>query len=107
MNYVIRPVRAEEWALAKELRLAALQDPVAPVAFLETYEQAVAQPDEFWQDRTARGAEAGATRCVSSSPRHPTGAGRGRSPCLSSGRTMICGSVNRPRSTRLMWSGCS
>ncbi|WP_392752876.1 GNAT family N-acetyltransferase [Streptomyces sp. LN590] len=59
MDYVIRPVRAEEWALAKELRLAALQDPVAPVAFLETYEQAVAQPDEFWQDRTARGSEGG------------------------------------------------
>ncbi|MFC8263545.1 GNAT family N-acetyltransferase [Streptomyces sp. NPDC057291] len=58
MNYVIRPVRAEEWELAKELRLAALQDPVAPVAFLETYEQAVAQPDEFWQGRTAGGAEA-------------------------------------------------
>ncbi|WP_328888261.1 GNAT family N-acetyltransferase [Streptomyces sp. NBC_00316] len=59
MDYVIRPVRAEEWPLVKDLRLAALQDPVAPVAFLETYEQALAEPDDFWQGRTARGAEAG------------------------------------------------
>ncbi|MCX4675473.1 GNAT family N-acetyltransferase [Streptomyces sp. NBC_01433] len=56
MDYVIRAVRAEEWPLARELRLAALQDPVAPVAFLETYESAVAQPDDFWQERTATGA---------------------------------------------------
>lgn len=56
MDYVIRPVRAEEWPQARELRLVALQDPVAPVAFLETYGNAVAQPDEFWQERTATGA---------------------------------------------------
>ncbi|MFF0017834.1 GNAT family N-acetyltransferase [Streptomyces sp. NPDC005374] len=57
MSYVIRSVRADEWPAVKELRLAALQDPVAPLAFLETYEEAVAQPDTFWQERTARGAE--------------------------------------------------
>ncbi|MFE2093679.1 GNAT family N-acetyltransferase [Streptomyces sp. NPDC059460] len=57
MDYVIRPVRAEEWALVKDIRLAALQDPAAPVAFLETYEQGLAQPDEFWQGRAAGGAE--------------------------------------------------
>ncbi|MFG2559128.1 GNAT family N-acetyltransferase [Streptomyces sp. NPDC048496] len=57
MDYVIRSVRAEEWALVKDIRLAALQDPVAPVAFLETYEQGVARPDEFWQERAAGGAE--------------------------------------------------
>ncbi|MFC9856672.1 MULTISPECIES: GNAT family N-acetyltransferase [unclassified Streptomyces] len=56
MDYVIRPVRAEEWPQARELRLAALQDPAAPVAFLDTYENAVAQPDGFWQERTATGA---------------------------------------------------
>ncbi|MFF3322298.1 GNAT family N-acetyltransferase [Streptomyces sp. NPDC002889] len=53
MEYVIRPVRAEEWAKARELRLAALQDPLSAIAFLELYEKAVAQPDSFWQRRTA------------------------------------------------------
>ncbi|MCX4584356.1 GNAT family N-acetyltransferase [Streptomyces sp. NBC_01481] len=57
MDYVIRPVRAEEWAKARGLRLSALQDPAAPIAFLETYEHAVERPDGFWQDRTATAAE--------------------------------------------------
>ncbi|MCB5182426.1 GNAT family N-acetyltransferase [Streptomyces antimicrobicus] len=61
-KYVIRPVRADEWEKVKELRLAALQDPVAPIAFLETYEKASAQPDSFWQGRTERGAESGTIR---------------------------------------------
>ncbi|MDQ1009859.1 GNAT superfamily N-acetyltransferase [Streptomyces sp. V4I23] len=56
MDYVIRPVRAEEWAKARELRLAALQDPLASIAFLETYEDAVVRPDSFWQERTASAA---------------------------------------------------
>ncbi|MBB1246684.1 hypothetical protein GL263_24485 [Streptomyces durbertensis] len=38
----IRPVRPEEWPQVKELRLAALRDPAAPIAFLETYEEAAA-----------------------------------------------------------------
>lgn len=59
MDYVIRPVRADEWQRVKELRLAALQDPAAPVAFRETYEQAVEQPDDFWQGRAAGASEAG------------------------------------------------
>ncbi|MEY9487713.1 GNAT superfamily N-acetyltransferase [Streptomyces calvus] len=54
---VIRPVRADEWRAAKELRLAALRDPVAHLAFLDTYEDAVARPDSFWRERTANGAE--------------------------------------------------
>ncbi|MER0447182.1 GNAT family N-acetyltransferase [Streptomyces sp. Edi4] len=53
MDYLIRPVRADEWLRMKELRLVALADPVAPVAFLETPEQALARPDSFWQERTA------------------------------------------------------
>ncbi|MFI7383590.1 GNAT family N-acetyltransferase [Streptomyces sp. NPDC049813] len=53
MDYEIRAVRPEEWPAVKELRLAALCDPVAPLAFLETYEQALARPDAFWQDRAA------------------------------------------------------
>ncbi|MFE0459864.1 GNAT family N-acetyltransferase [Kitasatospora sp. NPDC058965] len=53
MSTVIRPVTAEDWPKVKELRLAALQDPVAAIAFLDTYEQAAARPDEFWQQRAA------------------------------------------------------
>ncbi|MEU5579351.1 GNAT family N-acetyltransferase [Streptomyces huasconensis] len=49
----VRAVRAEEWPQVRELRLAALRDPVAPVAFLEAYEDAAAKPDSFWQERTA------------------------------------------------------
>jgi RimJ/RimL family protein N-acetyltransferase len=59
MNHVIRAVRADEWVKVKELRLVALQDPVAPVAFLETYEASLKHPDSFWQERAA-----------GSSPRH-------------------------------------
>ncbi|MCF6523578.1 GNAT family N-acetyltransferase [Streptomyces sp. JJ36] len=60
--YVIRPVRVDDWPAVKELRLAALQDPVAPLAFLETYEQAETHPDDFWKDRAARCAEGGLNR---------------------------------------------
>lgn len=56
MDYVIRPVRADEWCAARELRLAALRDPAAPLAYLETYEDALAQPDEFWRGRAERAA---------------------------------------------------
>lgn len=59
-SFVVRSVRADEWRAAKGLRLAALRDPVAHIAFLETYEQAVGRPDSFWQERVQRGAE-GAT----------------------------------------------
>ncbi|MFF1305570.1 GNAT family N-acetyltransferase [Streptomyces sp. NPDC058307] len=70
MSYVIRSVRADEWSAAKELRLAALQDPVAPLAFLETYEEAVARPDSFWQERTAKGSEGaeGAQTVIAEAP---------------------------------------
>ncbi|MER7170946.1 GNAT family N-acetyltransferase [Streptomyces mesophilus] len=53
MSYEIRPVRAEEWQQVKELRLLALQDPAAPIAYLETYEAALGRPDSFWQERAA------------------------------------------------------
>ncbi|MEU9234839.1 GNAT family N-acetyltransferase [Streptomyces subrutilus] len=50
-QYVIRPVRGDEWAKVKELRIAALNDPAAPVAFLETVAEAEGRPDAFWQGR--------------------------------------------------------
>jgi RimJ/RimL family protein N-acetyltransferase len=53
-RYVIRPVHAHEWREIKALRLLALSDEAAPIAFLESYEDAAARPDEFWQER-ARG----------------------------------------------------
>ncbi|MEU6098550.1 GNAT family N-acetyltransferase [Streptomyces sp. NPDC047079] len=57
MSYVIRSIRPDEWPAVKELRLAALQDPVARLAFLETFEQASGRPDSYWQGRAAMGAE--------------------------------------------------
>ncbi|MFG3347308.1 GNAT family N-acetyltransferase [Streptomyces sp. NPDC048018] len=57
MDFSVRTIRADEWERVREIRLAALRDPVAPIAFLETYESAAAQPDSFWQGR-AEGASA-------------------------------------------------
>ncbi|MFD5015124.1 GNAT family N-acetyltransferase [Streptomyces chartreusis] len=70
MNYVIRSIRADEWPAVKELRLAALQDPVAHIAFLETHEEALARPDSFWMDRAAGGCESavGAQQIIVEAP---------------------------------------
>jgi len=57
MDHVIRAIRTDEWAAVKRLRLEALRDPLAHLAFLETYENAVAKPDAFWQERTSTAAE--------------------------------------------------
>lgn len=59
---VVRAVRADEWARAKESRLEALRDPAAPVAFLETYEDSVRRPDSFWRERTERSARGTSAR---------------------------------------------
>ncbi|AVV47400.1 GNAT family N-acetyltransferase [Streptomyces sp. ID05-04B] len=56
-TYTVRVVRPEEWASVKALRLLALEDPAAPLAFLETYEAAAARPDSVWQERAAGAAE--------------------------------------------------
>ncbi|MGW2643185.1 GNAT family N-acetyltransferase [Streptomyces sp. NPDC001348] len=61
MNYVIRPIRADEWPSVRSLRLLALQDPVADLAFMETYEESLAKPDSFWQERAAGGSEESST----------------------------------------------
>ncbi|MDT9693241.1 GNAT family N-acetyltransferase [Streptomyces sp. P9(2023)] len=60
MSYLIRTIRADEWERAREIRLASLQDPVAEIAFLDTYEEAVKRPDSFWRER-AEGASEGAS----------------------------------------------
>ncbi|WP_406008126.1 GNAT family N-acetyltransferase [Streptomyces sp. NBC_00637] len=59
-TYVVRAVRADEWAAVKALRLRALKDPAASIAFMETYEVAEARPDSFWQERAAGAAEGNA-----------------------------------------------
>ncbi|MGE9365590.1 GNAT family N-acetyltransferase [Isoptericola nanjingensis] len=50
----VRHTSADEWREIRDLRLTALRDPAAPVAFLESYEEAAARPDDFWKVR-ARG----------------------------------------------------
>ena len=58
--YTVRPVRAHEWREARALRLTALCDDAAPVAFLTTHDEAAARPDEFWREQTrASSADAG------------------------------------------------
>ncbi|MGW3202576.1 GNAT family N-acetyltransferase [Streptomyces sp. NPDC001135] len=62
-DYIVRAIRPTEWAKAKQLRLVALRDPVADIAFLETYEDALGRPDSFYQERAERSAEeAGGSR---------------------------------------------
>jgi GNAT superfamily N-acetyltransferase len=53
---VARRVRADEWEAARELRLAALQDEVAHLAFLESYESAAGRSDGFWRTRATSAA---------------------------------------------------
>ncbi|SDE23317.1 Protein N-acetyltransferase, RimJ/RimL family [Blastococcus fimeti] len=51
-QYAVRPVRAYEWREARALRLAALSDEAAPVAFLTSYAEASTRPDNQWQAQT-------------------------------------------------------
>lgn len=55
---VIRRVRADEGSSIRALRLEALEDPVAAIAFLETTEQALLRPDAEWAERAERNATA-------------------------------------------------
>ncbi|WP_447652958.1 GNAT family N-acetyltransferase [Microbacterium sufflavum] len=57
MSVHVRRVEAGEWPQVKALRLRALADPAAPIAFLDTVEHASGQPDRFWQERTVNAAE--------------------------------------------------
>ncbi|MEU0684304.1 GNAT family N-acetyltransferase [Streptomyces albogriseolus] len=57
MSYTVRSLHADEWPRAKALRLEALRDPVASIAFMETYGSAVARPDSYWQELSERRAE--------------------------------------------------
>ncbi|MFE9258413.1 GNAT family N-acetyltransferase [Streptomyces sp. NPDC006879] len=69
MEHLIRPIRPEEWSKVRELRLQALSDPVAPIAFLETLERAGGHPDSFWQQRAIRFSQGpGARQFVAEAP---------------------------------------
>ncbi|MFF5938801.1 GNAT family N-acetyltransferase [Streptomyces sp. NPDC012508] len=59
MDYLIRVIRADEWEKTREIRLAALRDPVAKIAFLDTPEAAAGRPDAFWQERAEGASESG------------------------------------------------
>ncbi|WP_424935765.1 MULTISPECIES: GNAT family N-acetyltransferase [Bacteria] len=52
----VRRIRADEADRVRDLRLRALADPVAEIAFLDTLENATAQPEDFWQARARRAA---------------------------------------------------
>lgn len=56
MSFRVRRVEAHEWPQVKALRLRALADPAAPIAFLDTVEHANGQPDRFWEERAANAA---------------------------------------------------
>ncbi|WP_431043562.1 GNAT family N-acetyltransferase [Streptomyces sp. P1-3] len=56
MGYQVRTIKADEWQQVKELRLTALADPIAPVAFHETWHNASNYADDVWRVRTERSA---------------------------------------------------
>src|SRR5690242_14754416 len=53
MRYEIRPVEPDEWRESRALRLAALQDQVAPVAFARTFAEESAMTDDDWRRRAS------------------------------------------------------
>jgi len=59
METIVRRVRPHEWRQVRELRLAALHDPEAAIAFLDSIDQAELRDDAFWQKRTADAATGG------------------------------------------------
>ncbi|KAF4405919.1 MULTISPECIES: GNAT family N-acetyltransferase [Streptomyces] len=64
MDYKIGTARPEDWARLRELRLDALRDPVARVAFIETYEDGLERSEESWRRRATPITEGGASTTV-------------------------------------------
>lgn len=60
MGYTVRRVRAEEWEAVRALRLEALQDALAPLAFLTSHEFESHHVDDFWKQRAAGASSGGA-----------------------------------------------
>lgn len=53
MSVMVRRIRGDEWEQVRDLRLDAVRDPDAPIAFLHSFEEESAHDDAFWQERTA------------------------------------------------------
>ncbi len=53
-DVTIRRVRPDDWQRIRSLRLEALHDPMAPVAFLESIATAAGRPDEEWREVAER-----------------------------------------------------
>lgn len=56
MRPVVRRVRGEDWERVRDLRIAAVQDPDAAIAFLSTLEQELTHDAAYWRQRAARAA---------------------------------------------------
>lgn len=52
-GYTVRRVRISDADRVRSIRIESLGDPAADIAFLGSRERALAQPTEFWQERTA------------------------------------------------------
>ena len=61
MSATVRRVVPGDWPALKALRLEALQD--TPLAYLETYADALAKDDDAWRYRALRGSEGGDGSC--------------------------------------------
>lgn len=57
---VVRRVRLHEWAEVRDLRIEAVSDPQASIAFLSTRADELARDEAFWRERAA-GAALGET----------------------------------------------
>lgn len=57
MTTSVRRVRAGEGGRVRELRLRAVGDPAASIAFLTTYAQELERDQAFWDERAAGGAD--------------------------------------------------
>ncbi|MDT0268068.1 GNAT family N-acetyltransferase [Streptomyces sp. DSM 44915] len=53
MGYQVRRAGSADWARLRELRLTALRDPAAPMAFLERYEDAARLDQAAWEKRAS------------------------------------------------------
>ncbi len=59
VTIAVRRVRADEGERVRDLRLRAVSDPAASIAFLTTYEQELARDEAFWAERAAGGSDGG------------------------------------------------
>ena len=53
----VRRILASEWRDVRALRIEAVADPDAAIAFLESPAQVAVHSDQFWQERTRRAAD--------------------------------------------------